>query len=413
MAGNYLAEVAVKTLLRVYVGRGWPTEQKTLWALLAPDGSLLQEGDSDPSHWPAADDCEAIISGDQTVWQRVRLPEGLPRGEYARVLANALEEKLIEEPDRQHLTVTGRQDGEIGVLVIARKRLRDIVARFASLGRPLSWVYSELQTSPFGIDDWHLAIMGNSAILRRHADDGISLDIGHDGAPPPLLATISASTGGTGNAAPVLTVHAAAESDLPDIGAWATAIGLEVRQGTPYRWLGSTGKHNNLLHGEFVPAHRHRAWLGRIRPALWLVAAAVALDMLLSAIQVGWLRYQLAEYRQQTASMFQSAFPSTPAVAPAVQVKRQLDRLRSPLGLLRTDDALVLLASLADSLDADGRDRIQRLRFEDGALEVTLASTGGVDSAALARQLDIRGFSAMAKTSDDGGTVLIVRGKLK
>lgn len=401
----------MKTLLRVYVSRSWLTQAKTLWALLAPDGSLLQEGDSDPTHWPAADDCEAIISGDQAVWQRVRLPEGLPRGEYARVLANALEEKLIEEPDRQHLTVTGRQDGEIGVLVVARKRLRDIVARFVSLGRPLSRAYSELQTSPFGVDDWHLAIMDDSAILRRHAEDGVSLDVGHDGGPPPLIATIAASTGGAGKLAPALTVHASAGSGAPDIGAWAAAIGLAVRLGTPYRWYATTGKPVSLLHGEFVPAHRHRAWLGRIRPALWLAAAAVAADILLSTIQVGWLRYQLSDSRQHMMSMFQSAFPNTPAVAPAVQVKRQLDRLRSPLGLLRTDDVLVLLAGLADSMEANGRDRIQRLRFEDGALEVTLASASGVDSAALGRQLDIRGFSVTPKTVDDGGTVLIVRGK--
>lgn len=406
----------MSTVLRVYVDSLWPTQSKTRWVLLAADGSSLQDGESEPRYWPESDDCEAVISGDQTVWHHVRVPERLPRGEFNRVLVNAIEEKLIEDPDRQHLTVTNRRDGEAGVLVIARKRLRDIVTQFASVERPLSRAYSELQMAPFGTGEWHMALMGDSVILRRHDYDGISLDGSDDDiSPPPLLQTVVTSSRHGDDIASRLIVHGAAEVSMPDVGAWANAIGLEVRPGAPYLWYLPAGEVTNLLHGEFAPAHRHRAWLGRLRPALWLAVAIMAADILLSAIQVGWLRYQLGTVQGRVVSMFQNAIPNTPAVAPVAQTIRQLDTLRSPLGLLRTDDALVLIASVADSMGTDGRDRIQQMRFEDGVLQVTLASSNGdgTDLDALGRQLDIRGFSATPKATDDGTSVLIVRGKLK
>jgi general secretion pathway protein L len=406
----------MSTLLRVYVDSLWPIQSKTRWVLLAADGSSLQDGESEPRYWPESDDCEAIISGDQTVWHHVRVPERLPRGEFNRVLVNALEEKLIEEPDRHHLTVTNRRDGEVGVLVIARKRLRDIVTQFAALERPLSRAYSELQMAPVGTGEWHVALMGDSVIVRRHDHDGISLDASDDHTSPPhLLQTIVTSSRHGDDVAARLIVHGATEVLMPDVGAWANAIGMEVRPGAPYHWFSPAGEITNLLHGEFAPAHRHRAWLQHVRPALWLAAGVVAADILLSGMQAGWLGYQLHDARERIVSMFQNANPNTPAVAPVAQTIRQLDTLRSPLGLLRTDDALALISGVADALGTDGRDRIQQLRFEDGVLQVTLASSNGngADLDALGRQLDIRGFNATAKATDDGTSVLIVRGKLK
>jgi general secretion pathway protein L len=413
LAGDCLAEAAVNALLRILVGRSWPTDVKARWALIAPDGSLVEEGESDPSHWPAADQCEAIVSCDQAVWQRVRLPEGLPRGEFTRVLANVLEDKLIDDSESQHLTVTSRQGEDVRVLVIARKRLRDIVTRFAALGRPLSRLYSELQVSPCGEDGWHMALIGTSAILRRDSEDGVSLDVAEDGSPPPLVVDVAASIAAHGEPSPVLTVHSPDGSRLPNLDSWAVASGLEVRGGAPYRWYAVTGKANDLLHGEFAPVHRHRALLSSIRPALWLAALIMAADLVLGAVQVGWLRYQLSESQERMTSMFNATFPNTPAVSPAMQTKKELDRLRSPLGLLRADDALTLLVAVSESMDVQTGERIQRLRFEEGTLEITLGHAGGLDSGALARQLDVRGLAIAQKTGNDGNAMLTIRRKLK
>ena len=95
----------MKTLLRIYVGDSWPRPAKTPWALLNADGELVQEGTSEPAHWPPADECEIVLSGTQTAWLKARVPEKMPRGEHERLLAYAFEEKLLQEPGSQHFTM--------------------------------------------------------------------------------------------------------------------------------------------------------------------------------------------------------------------------------------------------------------------------------------------------------------------
>lgn len=398
----------MSTLLRLYVGERWPQSRKLAWALFASTGALLQEGVSDPSHWPASDDCDAVISGAQVSWLRARLPAKIPRGEAARLLANALEPKLVDEPDRQHLTVTDRHEGEVSVLVIARERLRLITAQFAAIDRPLSRAYCELQTAPVDEKGWHLALGADCAVLRRHVRDGASVDTGGDGIPPPLLTALISAERAAGRPDPNLIVHAPDEGGAPDLSAWQSALGLEVVRGEPYRWHAVRDEAQNLLHGEFSPSHRGHAWWDRTRPALWLVAAVAAADLLMGGAQVGWLRYQIAAREQGIERAFQSAFPNIPAVEPFVQARRQLDTLRSPRGLLRGDDALTLLAHLADSLGPDGRDAVQALRFSEGALEVTVSPALAAKIESVRRQLAIRGLDA-ALAPGGGAPRLIVR----
>jgi hypothetical protein len=70
----------------------------------------------------------------------VLLPRGARR-DLPRLLSYALEDRLLKDPDTQHLTLSHRRpadDGErdlAGVLVISRERLRSLMAQFAAIGR--------------------------------------------------------------------------------------------------------------------------------------------------------------------------------------------------------------------------------------------------------------------------------------
>jgi general secretion pathway protein L len=395
----------VSTVLRLYVGEHWPQRAKLSWALLASDGAPLQEGESDPGHWPRADECEAVLSGAQGAWLRTRLPEHLPRGEASRLLANALEEKLMDEPERHHLTVTDRRNGEVGVLVIARERLREIVKHLAALGRPLSRAYSELQTAPGDAQGWHLAFGTDAAILRRGLHNAAPLDVRSDGSPPALLVALAAAGRASADPAPIVTIHCRPGDNAPGASAWEKALQLQVRPGAAYRWFAIDADSANLLHSEFAPSHRRREWLRRTKPALWLAGVVVAMDVALGAAQVGWQRYQLTGAEQRVAQMFQEAFPNVPVIDATAQIKRQLDPLRSSRGLLRSDDALALLADLADVLGSDGRDAMQELRFSEGVREVAF-------SPAIARkQLGVRGLDAVSAAQGGAPRLTIRREK--
>lgn len=406
-----MAETALKRILRVFVSRKWPAEPTAPWTLLGDDGSPVDHGESEPARWPVAEETEAVISADQMVWHRLRVPENLPHGELGRVLANALEEKLLGDAESQHFTLTSRRGEEARVLVVSRKRMSEIVGRFAAIGRPLSDAFSELQTAPAGEDGWHLTLCGETAILRREAGDGVVIDIEDKNAPPQLLLGLLKAGAAEARPLPRLILHAPPAAELPDLAAWQKATGLGVTAGPPYRWHAFADRPVSLLHGEFLPAHRRLAFLGSIRPALWLAGAVLAIDLLFNAVQVGWERYRLSEIQDSMASMFKSAFPNTPVVAPAMQIRKELDRLRAPAGKLTGDDALTLLAVVSEYLDPGIRERIERIRYEDKALEMTLGGSGRPDIGTLARQLDIRGYGLGEKTGDGGKSVLIMKRK--
>ena len=115
--------------LLLAIDEQWPTRPDCPWVLLGPDGQPTAEGHSEPRHWPAAAECEVVLTGPQCLWLEVPLPRA-KRSDLPRLLAYALEDRLLKDPDTQHLTVSHRRpagDGErelTGVLVVARERLR-------------------------------------------------------------------------------------------------------------------------------------------------------------------------------------------------------------------------------------------------------------------------------------------------
>jgi general secretion pathway protein L len=399
----------VTRLLRIRIDESWPGPAHASWVLLARDGTVLGQGEGEPGQWPPADDHEAILSAPQAAWLRARLPAKAPRREAPRLLAYALEDQLLREPDSQHFTVTGRQGDEVSVLVTARERLRAIVTRFVALGRPLSGLYSELQTAPAGTDGWHLTLAGDGAILRMTGQSALPLDLDpRDPSPPPMLANLLAEYRRHQDVVPVLVLHGA-PSHLPDVPAWAAALDVETRVGPPPGWYRVGNGADNLLTGEFAPRHRHRAWLARIRPALLLAGLVLVADVLLGAAQVGWWHHRLADQEDGIRSLFRGAFPNTPVVDPAAQVERQLDLLRMPLGRLRGDDALLLLSAVADGLGADGAAAVQVLRYDEGRLELTLAPGLAGRADALASALALRGIATTSRLAATGALQITVR----
>ncbi|MFA7271079.1 MAG: hypothetical protein WC073_17215, partial [Sterolibacterium sp.] len=64
-------------MLRLLLPAGWPAEEAACeWALLNAQGSLLQRGCSEPRHWPAAEECEAVLSAEQCLPLKAQLPKG-------------------------------------------------------------------------------------------------------------------------------------------------------------------------------------------------------------------------------------------------------------------------------------------------------------------------------------------------
>ncbi len=385
----------MKTRLLVLIDEHWPTRPSAPWVVLDEAGRVQSEGESEPRHWPAAGEFAIVLAGNQCAWHVARLPRGARR-EEARLLAYALEDRLLRDPESQHLTVTERLTGPDGVavrvLVTARDRLRALVAQLTAIGRPPVAAYSELQCAPATAGEWHLAVADHGLVLRTAADVAEPID------PPlaasqPLIEHALAAARAADRVPARLVIHRApgiADGEALD----PTAIALDMVDGEPYLWWAGSQAAANLLRGEFAARHRRDGWLARLAWPLRIAAAALIALVLADLGEVLWQRHRLGELEDRMTRLFQTTLPNTPAIAPAAQLAREVDAQRGRHGLLRGDDALSLLAAYGEARGVATRDSIAGLDFREGRLALEIPALGAGERQALQDRLAAMGYAA-------------------
>jgi type II secretion system protein L len=317
----------------------------------------------------------------------------------ANVVAGVLEDQLLEDPDRCHFTVSRHRRDSADVLVIGRERLRNILAQFTALGRPLSAAYSEVRTLQAERHEWVVAMARDGVIVSRPHEVPLVVDGTEDGTPPVLLGTIAKDPRSKSANFRIL-IRAEAGKEI-DLAAWKAMLRTEhVRIGPEYRWYSLSDTSADLLHDEFASRlRRNNAWL-LIKPA-----ALVAASFLLAFLVVGLFQVLLSSYRISQAEgrieeLFAASFPGVPPVSPVAQTRRQLDQLRAAHGLARSDDALVLLAVLSEVLGVNGENSLKELGYSDHRLTAVFDSThaGRIDG--LRQQLQDRGYQATVRAAE-------------
>ncbi|MCE1186970.1 MAG: type II secretion system protein GspL, partial [Rhodocyclales bacterium] len=135
-------------------------------------------------------------------------------------------------------------------------------------------------------------------------------------------------------------------------------------------------------------------WLGRLLAPALLGAGALGLWLLATLGQTLWLGHQVSDAQARMARVYQTSFPNAPLVAPAAQMRQQLNQERSRRGLLRDDDALALLAQAAEALGTDAMDALAGLQYEEGRLDLILNPTSEARARAALGLLASRGLLA-------------------
>jgi general secretion pathway protein L len=336
--------------LLLAIDEQWPTRPDCPWVLLGPDGQPTAEGHSEP---PLARRrrMRVVLTGPQCLWLESAAARA-KRSDLPRLLAYALEDRLLKDPDTQHLTVSHRRpagDGErelTGVLVVARERLRQVTAQLAAIGRPRR-VLAEVQTAR-PASDAGISAVGRRRDPAQQREAGIALDAD-------ILAPLLAAQAATARANTAPSRRAAPRPRLPEPRprALQAETALDVRPARYLWWQGAAGKAANLLHGEFAFREQGGGWLGRLAPAAWVGGAALALWFVVGVGEVLWLKHQQGGIEARIERVYRSSFPNSPVVAPAAQMRQQLNLERARHGLLRDDDALALLAQAAEALGTD------------------------------------------------------------
>lgn len=357
--------------LYLFIDDLWPAQHtQARWYWLDDRGRVLRQGCSEPRHWPGVcppqegaappQAVTVMLSGAQVACQRLRLPPG-KAGRRPEILAAAIEERLLQPPE-DCLLLPGAVDeaGLTAVAVLARERLRLILAGLRELGlAPLAaWPLGFLLPSEAGRRCARLEAGYLTLPLAGQGFMGWDLDAG--GAENPGWAALLAP-----HWPQPPTVNVAGEAAVPPP---SLPAGWQCRAEPADRLPLALPSGPGFLTGELAP--RRGRWPGgaAYRPAARLAAGMLALWLVLSGVEWFRLAQQSRQLQDETAAVFREAFPQAAMVDPLLQMQRQVDGLRRQVGEAAAGD----LPAMLDRLAGQGGMTWQGFEFSSGRLEADL-----------------------------------------
>ncbi len=375
----------MRLILRLLITADWPARSTDCeWVLTNAAGQALQRGCSEPRHWPAAERCEVILDAAQTLLLQAQLPKGA-RARSQEVIAYALEDQLLGEAEAEHFVVGAAVDRPAAegaallaatpVWVVARARLRSLLAALRGVERTAESLISEIQLAPLD-GNWSVCLRATAQLswqgcVRTGAEAGFSCSLDALRSPPLELRLAVQAAQKAGMAPSRIVVYAPASADF-DAPAWQAALGIPVIHAGEYAWQDwNFAGARNLLTGEFAPPRRAQDGWGSVKPALWLAALTLLVYAGYSLGEWFWLEQQSRSLRQQMQNDFRAAAPQTSAIVDApLQMQRLHDQLRRERGQLGATDFLPLLAAVSEIVAGQGM--LRSLGYEDGRLELTV-----------------------------------------
>ena len=372
-------------ILRLYLPREWPSEEAGCsWALLARDFRVIGRGSGIPSQWPAADECEAVVTADQVSWLSISLPEKMGR-DASRIIAYALEDKLIQPPETMHIVLSKEANSAIA---IGKTRLGEITEAVRAADRKLDRLFVDMQLSAPADGEWTICRYGNSTFLRMGSQSGLAID--WPGTAPPEALAIAVARA-YGKLPTRLVVRLPAEK-AAIVEGWSSVMGLPVVAGTSFDPLAaSTVGANNLLTGQFAPSGASEA-AGRSSRLAGIALAALALGhTMLSLADWAWLACRASVLREESAAIYRQAFPDnkTPLLDARVQMQREVDSVLRLRGRVGSGDMLAMLATISEEFPAGVQPR--RILFDRSVLELVALLPEGA-APGMTSRLRARGY---------------------
>jgi general secretion pathway protein L len=234
--------------------------------------------------------------------------------------------------------------------------------------------------APRARGEWSVVLCGGAGFVRTHDASGMALDGADDGAVPPLLRLALERARTAGSAPEKIIVRSGAALDAQ---AWEQELGVRCEAAGPWRaWQTSGRPIIELLQGEFAPKSGLVALWPRLRPAAFLAAAAIVVEIAGVVAHWGALRYEKAHLEARMIEQFKVAFPQAQAIVdPALQMRRNLAAARAAAGMAQESDFLPLLAQ-ASRPSAGAGWKVKTVGYDAGrlTLDVLLADQREADS---------------------------------
>jgi general secretion pathway protein L len=334
------------SLLRIYA----PLAEIPLrcqWALL-DDGGRASLGEGLLADLPRRTGrVQLLIPAAQVLLTRARIPRAARRG-GASVLAFAVEEQTVGDPAASQVSWLGAVGDADALAVADGPGLARWHEALGAVGMRIDAVHCETLLLPIRPGEWSLAWNGSEGFVRSGTLEGAATDCAATDAPPLSLRLMLDEARARGAEPTAIALYVMAPDAAPDLAAWQRELGVTLRLAGSWDWrtapaaagigLAQQGRRLRLLSGAAA----------RLRPAAWILGAALALHGVALVADWAMLAGEQRELRQQMEARFRASFPEAVAVAdPALQMRRKLAEARHGAGQSDGGDFLPLATQLA------------------------------------------------------------------
>src|SRR5260221_7613263 len=208
--------------------RSWPAGDSELrWRRIAAGGAVEQGAQRGLEGLAPAEEIIVWTPAAETLFLRAHLPTR-SAAKIVQALPFALEEQLIDPPERLHFAFAHEADGALAGAVTRRERMESWLAALAAAGLAPTHLAPVTLSVPLAEGAWTLAFVDGEMVLRSGARAGLGGPI--EPRPPAWLHAALAEAR-TEAGAPERILLGDAPADL-DSAAWRGALGrpLEAMQ---------------------------------------------------------------------------------------------------------------------------------------------------------------------------------------
>jgi len=352
------------------------------WALRA--AGTLSTGSSACASLPHADQVLLIIAASRVLLTQVNLPT-LSQAKLREVLAYAVEDKLLADPESIHVVAARAVGGETPVAVIDKAWLRQQLAQLQQHGIRPDKLLAETLLPRLDSKSWSMVWNGQGGFVRTGPNAGFVIDVGAAQSVPMALMLALDEARAASKSPESIALYHTPNASLPQ---WAEY--LDIRTEARGAWAWQTADINgaaalNLLQGEFAPARKTQAWLRHLRPALLLAGLILVVHLIATLAHWAQLRHERNRLQEEMIATFKQTFPEAAAIVdPALQMQRNLSDLRRARGVPDSADFLPLLAAAAPVLR---QGRILALQYAGDKLQFDLLLQDGAQLDTLREEL--------------------------
>ncbi len=381
------------SLLRIYFSSHWRDNTSLCpWALCDDNGIVLQSGNDVLSALPKSRDCIGIASADRVLSVSTKMPPGSRRRWHA-ALPFIAEEYTLSDPEDNHV-VPGmvQSDGRVMLAITDKAWLKRIVAACQTAKLNLRRLFAESFLPSCSEGSWAMVWDGISGFLSMGATSGIALDNG-DTQSAPLALRMSL------NAAQPDKIIVSFPQNIPEaqrvFPQW-DELSTPLLAGDAWDWQRAPIPDNalNLLWGEFAPRARISEYWPKLRPALLILLALLALEAIGTNLEWAMLAHERNTLTLEMERSFRSAFGETGTLVNApLQMGRNLAELHHSAGLPDEGDFLPLLDAAAPTLTTLPPDSVRGMHYESGRLDVDLRLAADKNFQELKQRLQNKGLA--------------------